>query len=364
MKKVSENKLREILDSIRRFRSGAHRDWPKTEWRPDKVCVFVDEISRLRAEVKDLVQDPHFDHRVPGAIFGYKDEDVTFREMHFLAEYLEDYIMRLLESPKAKVFISCGQKKGTEETRIAKAIAEVLVGEGFEAYIAVDEQTLSGLKENIFSHLTSAEYFLFIDFRREQLDSSGEHRGSLFSHQELAIASYLELPIIAFQQEGVKTLDGMLPAFQVNPIPFDNVNLLPTMVRDQVIKAGWRANWKNTLRITRDPLESSDAHIINLHGQPLARYFHLNVENLNPYKLAVNCIAYVAAIRDLRTCTSLPFQTAELKWAGYTFPNAAILPGSSRQVDAFFVLHNSPQTLHFSCFTDSGYFMGPIQGPG
>lgn len=265
---------------------------------------------------------------------------------------------------RAKVFVSCGQKKDTEEVEVARAIAHVLEDLGFEPYIAVQQQTLRGLKENIFSQLTTSEYFLFVDFPREQFANSSECRGSLFSHQELAIASYLDLQVIAFQQKGVKPLDGMLGILQVNAIPFDDTKKLPEMVREQVKRAGWRADWKNALRISRDPHEFDDAFIVNQPGQPNARFFHLTVENLNPYKPALNCTAYVEAIKDLETNSPVTFRTAELKWAGYTLPSVAIMPGSKRELDAFFILHSNPPMLHFNCFTDSGYFMRPIQGPG
>ena len=49
------------------------------------------------------------------------------------------------------MFISCGQAKGTDEERIAAEIARRLQELGFDPYIAIQEQTLRGLKENIFS---------------------------------------------------------------------------------------------------------------------------------------------------------------------------------------------------------------------
>lgn len=268
-----------------------------------------------------------------------------------------------MEALKAKVFISCGQRKDSEEVEVARAIAKVLEDMGFEPYVAVQDQTLRGLKENIFSQLRASEYFLFVDFPREQLLDTEEHRGSLFSHQELAIASYLGLEAIAFQQKGVKALDGMMGAMQLNPILFDDPAKLPELVHGQVQKAGWRADWKNALRITRQSGEFDDAHIINIPDRPLARFFHLTVENLNAWKVALNCAAYVESIVDLRSNVSISIRTAELKWAGYNQPTVAILPKSYRDLDAFFVLHNQPQILHFNCFSDSGYFMRPIQGP-
>lgn len=107
------------------------------------------------------------------------------------------------EKLRARIFISCGQMKDTEEEKIAYQLKDRLYSEEYEPYVAIKEQTTKGLKENIFSMLEKSEYILFIDFKREQLYSSGKkiYRGSLFSNQELAIAAYLEISIIAFQEE-------------------------------------------------------------------------------------------------------------------------------------------------------------------
>jgi hypothetical protein len=268
-----------------------------------------------------------------------------------------------METLKAKVFISCGQKKETNEVKVACEIAKILEEMGFEPYIAAQEQTLRGLKENIFSQIVTSEYFLFIDFSREQFADSSEYRGSLFSHQELAVASFLDIKVTAFQQKGVKKLDGMLNALQLNAIPFDKLEDLPEMVRKQVKNAGWHADWKNALKITRNPDERDETFLANLPNRPRARFFHLDVMNLNPHKIALNCTAYVEGIRNLTTDSHIPFRTVELKWAGYTLPTAALMPKSQRQLDAFYILYDAPQVARFQCFTDSGYFMRPIQGP-
>jgi hypothetical protein len=269
-----------------------------------------------------------------------------------------------MEQFKAKVFISCGQKENTIEVKTANEIAQVLVELGFEPYIATQEHTLRGLIENIFSQLESSEYFLFVDFPREQFANSDEYRGSLFSHQELAIASYLNKYVIAFQQKGVKRLDGMSSVIQLNAIPFDKPEDLAEMVREQVKDAGWRADWKNALRITRNPNEFDNAYLANLPNNPPARFFHLTIENMNPFKIALNCMAYVERILKLEDGSEIPLRTAELKWAGYTLPTASIMPKMQRYLDAFFIIHSEPNVVRFNCFTDSGYYMRPIEEPG
>jgi len=120
----------------------------------------------------------------------------------------------------ARVFISCGQRKETIEARIAGVIKNKLTKLGYTPYVATQEQTLDGIKENIFRRLQNSEYFLFIDFKRERLCTErGEaYRGSLFSHQELALASYLNKPVKAFQEKGVKPHDGLIGFLQTNPI--------------------------------------------------------------------------------------------------------------------------------------------------
>lgn len=267
---------------------------------------------------------------------------------------------------RARVFISCGQRKDSSEIEVATTIAEVLEGMGFDPYLAFRQQTLRGLKENIFLQLSTSEYFLFIDLARERLIDTEEHRGSLFSHQELAIASYLDLEVVAFQQRGVKPLDGMLGAMQLNLVTFDNLVALPKLVREQVKKAGWRSNWKNALEITRTSGEFQDANIVGMGvtSPQLARFFHLTVSNLSSRKMALNCMAYLESAIKLPENVPETLKTVELKWAGYTQPDVIIMPQSYRDLDAFFVLHNAPNILRFSCFSDSSRYMTPILGFG
>ena len=87
-------------------------------------------------------------------------------------------------------------------------IADRLELLGYVPYVAVTQQSLLAVRENVFPALRDTEYFLFLDFKREPLEGTvpGECRGSLFSHQELAIASYLEKDLIAFQEIGVRRL--------------------------------------------------------------------------------------------------------------------------------------------------------------
>ena len=73
------------------------------------------------------------------------------------------------EAPRARGFISCGQRKDSDEVDIARTVAEKLRQLGLEPWIASEEQTLDGVKEHIFETLANSEYLIFVDFKREKL---------------------------------------------------------------------------------------------------------------------------------------------------------------------------------------------------
>jgi hypothetical protein len=175
----------------------------------------------------------------------------------------------------ARVFISCGQREDGGEFRIAKEIGTRLEGAGFEYYIAIEQQSLLAIRENVFPRLTDYEYFLFIDFRRERLGRSGPYRGSLFSHQELAIASYLEKDLIAFRENGVSPLDGLIGHLQANCTAFTDRSTLPDLVIEEVKRRHWTPDWRNELVISLNDPPYDDARAVpeNVYG----RFFHLRV---------------------------------------------------------------------------------------
>ena len=140
----------------------------------------------------------------------------------------------MANAERAKIFICCGQTENTIEEEVAKEIEKKLEEKGFDPYVACVHIGPEGPVEAIFNELRNSEYLLFIDFKRERLlrqnkQDIGEyvdtekHRGSLFCNQELAIASFLRIPFIAFQQNGVKEKDGLTKYLQWNPVWFDEI---------------------------------------------------------------------------------------------------------------------------------------------
>ncbi|MGO9644797.1 MAG: hypothetical protein ACLPY5_08635 [Candidatus Bathyarchaeia archaeon] len=264
---------------------------------------------------------------------------------------------------KAKVFISCGQREQSDEACIAQDIEARLRELHYDPYVAVEEQSPLGVKENILGQLESSEYFLFIDFKREQFANETFCRGSLFSHQELAIASYLNIELVAFQEEGVKKHDGLMGFLHINAIPFTDRKQLPDRVVDEIQKR-WNPRWKNRLLLEPDVRDSDVA--FNRLEQKWTKYFHVRVKNLNPRKMATNCYAYLERVRRITENADIPIETIEFKWSGYTLPNAVVGAGSSRSFDAFYVLIDDPGQLCFRAivFSDATSFIPTIPGTG
>lgn len=269
-------------------------------------------------------------------------------------------------SDRARVFISCGQAKGSDEIIIANQIGEQLSECGFDPYIAVQEQSLRGLKENIFGQLGTSEYFVFVDFKRERLGVSepAVHRGSLFSHQELAIASYLDIEVLALREDGVKADDGIIKFLQTNAIPFANRHLLPSVIADEIKRRRWDSRWRNSLALMRHARQFSDARVQGLPSPNMGRFFHINVHNHHRSKTANNCYVYLERVVRLDTMEDVPLKVVEFKWAGSVLPNVQIPSRSVRSFDAFWVKHDMPGCLQFNLFSDSTEFIPRIMATG
>jgi hypothetical protein len=261
---------------------------------------------------------------------------------------------------KAKVFISCGQKDD-EEKEIANQISDRIRLLGFIPYVAVQQQTLNGLKENIFTNIETSEYFIFLDFKREKLES-GQNRGSLFSHQELALASYLKIPCITFQEEGIKRDDGLIWYLQSNCVQFKSRKNLINMVVERIKREKWDPRWKNQLKIILDR-NNLFVDVMDVTSTNLGRYYHFKVNNSHRSKSALNCFAYLESITEVVSRQQFTFEHSELKWKGYPFPSLLIPPRSFRKVDAFWIEHKSPKIMNFNVFSDYGGNIPKIIGP-
>jgi hypothetical protein len=270
--------------------------------------------------------------------------------------------MSKLGNPQhARVFISCGQQKETSEERIALQLAEELKKLGYEPYIAVAEQSLRGVQENIFRRLSESEYLIFIDFKREKLES-GYHRGSLFSHQELALATYLGIEILAFREEGVLSEDGILRFLQANCIPFtDRRHLADIIIRRLERDSNWDPSWRNGLSVERTDQDFEDI--------PNTRFFHIRVRNNHRNKIAHDCSVYLTQLVDHTRNITRELELLEFKWKGVNTASVAIPQRRVRSLDAFKVELNDPTLVRLGLNGNivdraSSFNDYTIRGPG
>jgi hypothetical protein len=261
----------------------------------------------------------------------------------------------------ARVFISCGQRKDTDEIQVARDIEAEFRKLGFDPYVAVEEQTLRGITENIFRQLETSEYFVFIDFKREHITDRNACRGSLFSHQELALATYLGLPIIAFREKGVIPEDGIMGVIQGNSYPFTDRHFLKDVVIKKATELGWIPERQNGLLLNRKEDQFVDANDANF-GK--VRVFHVEVENRHRTKPAIGCYTYLEQIVNTLSSEIIFQRTVEVKWTGYNFPMANIATDSRRSFDALFVRFDEPNIARLFVHTNYSAYSPLLSGPG
>jgi hypothetical protein len=255
---------------------------------------------------------------------------------------------------RARVFISCGQRDAKEEA-FTRVVGPMLCELGYAYYIAIEQHTLQGLKEAIFAFLAETEYFLFVDFKRDALNGGPDHRGSLFTNQELAIASYLGIEVLPFQENGVKKIDGLLHALQCNVMRFDSTDELLARIRSEVTQH-WTPHWRNQLTLSRT---ATDFDVNNTVGYGRSRFFQVTVNNVHRDKLAVNCYPYLERAWDVQRQQEIPVEMIEHKWRGYLPPNACIPARGKRRFDAFFLPFASPRNIQHNLLQSDFQGMAP-----
>ena len=236
---------------------------------------------------------------------------------------------------KSKVFISCGQQT-EEEKSIGKGIVEYFEKRGFDPYFAEEVHSPLGLTENIYKNLGSCEYFIAINFKRDDTDF-----GSLFVQQELAIASYNGTQLLAFHMPSIK-LKGVVKYLHVNSIKFSSLSDIIRSL-DRLTKT-WDPNSKNILK-----LNFGNEHLnveIRNQNNILSNWYHVTVENLSSLFTARNCYAFVDSIYDLdskKDVFSRNEYKNELVWSGTGRISVNIPYNSKKDIDAIYTVHRSRQ---------------------
>lgn len=241
---------------------------------------------------------------------------------------------------KARVFISCGQKYPKEIT-IGKSVEEYFAGRNFSTYFAAREHSSEALTGSIFRALRNSEYFVFIDFKRDEIGEKNKkseplYRGSLFVNQEIAIATFLGLIGVGFFEKSVKR-EGILNYHIYNAEYFeDGTEIIKKL--DELTK-GWDPNSVNELDILISDSPLKDLTIRDNLQRPLSDWYFLVIKNNNKHRHAFSVCGYVTRIFNIDTGEELSIPTNELKWSAIGDISANIMADTSRELVAFYVKH-------------------------
>jgi hypothetical protein len=254
---------------------------------------------------------------------------------------------------RARIFLSCGQRPG--ELECAQEIKSAIEGMkledddavGFECFLALRQQTLDGVREQIFDELRKSDYLVFVDFMREKVMNGRRslgRRGSLWTNQELAIASFLDFgdQALLFQEKGVKKGDGILGALSGRAEPFSNRKKLPADICEAIKKRCAEKEWSAR---TRNRLELETWREFRSTPDGKGAFWwscHVKVGNRHHRKPARNCYGYLDKVErcsaengeDRWECISENWATAEYKWAGTELAGVRIAAGGHRLLDA------------------------------
>ena len=214
-----------------------------------------------------------------------------------------------------KVFISCGQRP-PDETAIAHQIRDLLKSAfNLDSYLAFKIQSFDDVMQ-ITKEFSICDYYLFVDFGRERLGWSFKRRGSLFTHQELAVARNLGFSeIIALQQNGV-VLEGFAKYVLSNPEHFTTDEDLLTKIERLVHERGWNKNYSRNL-IAGEIFKSPQPTLYQDHSLAVPRndiIWHCPILNRRNDKAAANTLAILKEIKAENGRIWAP-DTTFLKWA-------------------------------------------------
>jgi len=253
---------------------------------------------------------------------------------------------------KAKVFISCGQTTQEEKT-IGTKLVSYFTKRGFDAYFAEEVHNSLALTQSIYSNIRTSEYFVCVNFDRK--DSK---YGSLFVQQELAIASFLELPLVAFHQPKIK-LGGVAQYLHVNSIEFNSFKDI-ILNLDQFTKK-WDPESKNQFRLSFGnehlglTTQYQEGNMV-LTGS--SNWYHIIVENLSHIFTAKNCYSFIESIFDLDNGREVFGQNEyknELMWAGTGRINLNVPYLAKKDIDAIYTIQGSKKWVFQEANTSTVY---------
>ncbi|MBU1119304.1 hypothetical protein KKH43_05475 [Patescibacteria group bacterium] len=256
----------------------------------------------------------------------------------------------------SKVFISCGQNS-SDEKKIASRVFSWLKSEGFDPYIAIEAQSIEDLNLRIIEQLKNSDYYIFIDFCREEIELENEgqkiktYRGSLFTNQELAISYELGFEKAIFLQHSEIVQEGLLKYILANPIQFSKNSDVLDIIKNEVNKREWKHTYSRHL-IERKLRWSDELIVYRDHtGSYIVKILYIDIHNERQDKAAFSTVARLNSIVSL-TQTELSFDRSHLKATGQPGYTHIIWPKDHVSFDLIMVDGNDPSKIYLNSALD------------
>jgi hypothetical protein len=266
-----------------------------------------------------------------------------------------------------KVFISCGQATNAEKA-VGSALFDWFKEKGFDPYLAIDVPTLFDLNSQILKELASSDFFLFINFKREQSANGFNLPLSLFSHQELAIAYSLgfERVIIVNQKGALK--EGILKFIVSNTPEFEEAAEIFGIAKKVVEIAKWNKEFSRGLFANNLVWgEVNPRMLYRDHSlpQPMCQVtLFCDIVNNRFNQGAGDCIARLAHIKKEGEERKPSWDRSHLKVTGQSGYKQNIFPTSHGAFDLLSIDYHNPNWACLHSALDTSPRQPIIQGLG
>ena len=252
-----------------------------------------------------------------------------------------------------KVFASCGQRPG--ERGVVDRICQLLTARGLEPYVAVQAQSLHDVSSGIIRNLKDADYYLFVDFRRERLcdcEGSKGFRGSLFTNQEMAIAHVLGFVECIFLKQRDVRLEGIGQFVMANAREFTDADDMLHILEDELDRRQWSPTYSRQLvaiRVSRTPPYDYCDHA-SIQRRVVS--WGVDVENRRTDRAAEHASARLWSYTDPEGKEHESRDRSNLKWGGAQGYERAIWPSSVEDIDALVVQEGEPRAFFLHSAAD------------
>jgi hypothetical protein len=256
----------------------------------------------------------------------------------------------------AKVFISCGQATSSERAAAAE-IEKWFSDRGFEPYVAIQAQSLADVNSGIIDKLKAADYYVFVDFRRERLIPtvgfinplrSYPYRGSLFTNQELAAVFILQFEKAIFlRQDGVE-VNGLMRYMGSNATIFRNTQEIAALVAEHATNRSWQPTYTRHLELGQTRW-SAPLTYYDHTGQRDVRVFYVDVHNR---RRDIGGLSAIARLRSVEP-QSGELDRSPLKCTGQPGYSQVVWPESHCSWDFLAVDMSAPSTIYLNSALDS-----------